>query len=107
MSTVERLDEKVREFTDIVIQSGVQVTHSKSGSRPSTIWGIRRSAHSASVSNRILDRPVKAMEGGLFNDTAPISRSLVDLRKTVEDLDHPPERPVFPPEADGYHPLWE
>ena len=50
---------------------------------------------------------MKAMEGGLFNDTAPISRSLVDLRKTVEDLDPPPGRPVFPPEADGYHPLWE
>jgi uncharacterized protein YaaN involved in tellurite resistance len=42
---------------------------------------------SASVSNRLLDRPVKALESGPFSKGATVSKSLVDLRHTVEDLD--------------------
>ncbi len=42
---------------------------------------------SASVSNRLLDKPVKAMESGPFTKGATVSKSLVDLRRTVEDLD--------------------
>jgi len=42
---------------------------------------------SASVSNRLLDKPVKAMESGPFSKGATVSKSLVDLRRTVEDLD--------------------
>jgi uncharacterized protein YaaN involved in tellurite resistance len=42
---------------------------------------------SASVSNRLLDKPVKAMESGPFSKGADVSKSLVDLRRTVEDLD--------------------
>jgi uncharacterized protein YaaN involved in tellurite resistance len=42
---------------------------------------------SASVSNRLLDKPVKAMESGPFSKGASVSKSLVDLRRTVEDLD--------------------
>jgi len=42
---------------------------------------------SASASNRMLDKPVKAMESGPFSKGANVSKSLVDLRHTVEDLD--------------------
>lgn len=42
---------------------------------------------SANVSNRLLDKPVKAMESGPFSKGATVSKSLVDLRHTVEDLD--------------------
>ena len=42
---------------------------------------------SASVSNRLLDKPVKTMESGPFSKGATVSKSLVDLRHTVEDLD--------------------
>ena len=42
---------------------------------------------SATVSNRLLDKPVKAMESGPFSKGATVSKSLVDLRRTVEDLD--------------------
>ncbi len=45
---------------------------------------IRRSAE---VSNRMLDRPVHAMGSGLFDKNAPVAQSLVELRRTVEDLD--------------------
>jgi len=41
----------------------------------------------ASVSNRLLDKPTKAMESGVFDKTSDVSTSLVQLRRTVEDLD--------------------
>jgi uncharacterized protein YaaN involved in tellurite resistance len=41
----------------------------------------------ASVSNRLLDKPTKAMESGVFDKTSDVSTSLVELRRTVEDLD--------------------
>ena len=42
---------------------------------------------SANVSNRLLDKPVAAMQSGPFSKGATVSKSLVDLRHTVEDLD--------------------
>ena len=41
----------------------------------------------ASVSNRLLDKPTRAMESGVFDSTSNVSTSLVQLRRTVEDLD--------------------
>lgn len=45
---------------------------------------IRRSA---GISNRLLDKPVRALESGPFSKGATVAKSLVDLRRTVEDLD--------------------
>lgn len=47
----------------------------------------------ASVSNRLLDAPVKAMNRSGFTEGQKVSASLVDLRRTIEDLD--------PKEAEG------
>jgi uncharacterized protein YaaN involved in tellurite resistance len=41
----------------------------------------------AAVSNRLLDKPTKAMESGVFDKSSEVSTSLVKLRRTVEDLD--------------------
>ena len=41
----------------------------------------------AAVSNRLLDKPTKAMESGIFDAKSSVSSSLVELRRTVEDLD--------------------
>jgi uncharacterized protein YaaN involved in tellurite resistance len=49
--------------------------------------GEKEIRESADVSNRLLDRPVRAMGTGLFDNKAPVAKSLVDLRQTVEDLD--------------------
>jgi uncharacterized protein YaaN involved in tellurite resistance len=49
---------------------------------------------SASVSSRLLDKPAKAMESGMFDPKSSISNSLVKLRRTVEDLD-PTQQGVF------------
>ncbi len=85
--TQVKLDQKVHEFTELVLRSDA---HSKPfEDRVTAIHnlGTKEIRASASVSNRMLDRPVKSMEGGVFNEGSEISRSLVDLRKTVEELD--------------------
>jgi len=86
-ATIERLGTKVTEFVDVVLSNEV---HSKPfEDRVTAIHnlGNKEVRASASISNRMLDRPVKAMEGGIFDASSPISRSLIDLRNTVEDLD--------------------
>ena len=42
---------------------------------------------SAQVSNRLLDKPAAAMSSGVFDPTSKVANSLVQLRRTVEDLD--------------------
>jgi len=96
--TVESLDTKVREFTEIVIRSDVQSDPFRERVSAIHNMGNKEIRSSASVSNRILERPVKAMEGGLFNDTTPVARSLLELRKTVEDLDPSRQGDLFSPQ---------
>ncbi len=55
---------------------------------------------SASVSNRLLDRPAAAMSSGPFDPKSAISNNLVKLRRTVEDLD-PTQQGLF-----GKRHLW-
>lgn len=95
---ITRVDEKVNEFINTVIRSDVQSDPFKERVNAIHNMGSKEIRASAAVSNRILDRPVKAMDSGLFNDTTPVSRSLVDLRKTVEDLDPSRQGDLFSPQ---------
>jgi Toxic anion resistance protein (TelA) len=45
----------------------------------------------------MLERPVKAMGSGLFDTGSPVSRSLIDLRNTVEELDPARQGDLFSP----------
>jgi uncharacterized protein YaaN involved in tellurite resistance len=86
-AAVQNLDAKVAEFINTVASAEV---HSKPfEDRVLAIHnlGTKEIRASANVSNRMLDRPVKAMESGFFDDGSEISRSLVDLRNTIEELD--------------------
>jgi uncharacterized protein YaaN involved in tellurite resistance len=42
---------------------------------------------SASVANRMLERPMNAMKKGVYDAASPVSKALGDLRNTVESLD--------------------
>jgi uncharacterized protein YaaN involved in tellurite resistance len=42
---------------------------------------------SAAVSNRLLDKPLAAMQNGGLTDTSSVSKSLQSLRREVQDLD--------------------
>ncbi len=62
-----------------------------------TRMGDREMREAAAVSNRMLDRPVKAMGSGLFDSGSPVSKSLIDLRNTIEELDPARQGDLFSP----------
>jgi uncharacterized protein YaaN involved in tellurite resistance len=62
-----------------------------------TRMGDREIREASAVSNRMLDRPVKAMGSGLFDSGSPVSKSLIDLRNTIEQLDPARQGDLFSP----------
>jgi uncharacterized protein YaaN involved in tellurite resistance len=58
--------------------------------------GDREMRDAASVSNRMLQRPLRAMGSGLFDAGSPVSRTLIDLRNTIQELD-PAKQDLFSP----------
>lgn len=51
----------------------------------------------ANVSNRLLDQPVKAMNQGALSGESDVSKSLIELRNTVEELDPSRRGDLFQP----------
>ncbi len=54
-------------------------------------------AQSAAMSNRMLDKPMKSLESGGVSETSAVSKSLLDLRRLVEDLDPTKQGDLFQP----------
>lgn len=52
---------------------------------------------SATMSNRMLDRPVRLLDNGLFNDGAGIGKNLLDLRKKIDELNPAKQGDLFKP----------
>ena len=52
---------------------------------------------SAAVSNTLLDKPLASMTQGGLTETSTVSKSLLDLRHTVEDLDPAKQGDLFSP----------
>ncbi len=86
-AALQRLDGKVTEFVDIVLRADVHSDGFTEKVNAIHTLGNADIRAAANVSNRMLERPVQAMEGGLFDEKSSVSRSLVDLRATIEDLD--------------------
>ncbi|MBO3130204.1 toxic anion resistance protein [Dermatophilus congolensis] len=86
-SAIPALDDKVNEF-----MRGLDAAATKSPefeSRAAEVRGmgdadIRRAAES---SNRLLQTPVKALNDGEISKESKVSNTLLELRRTVEDLD--------------------
>jgi len=92
-----KLDEMVSGYLDAVLSLEV---HSEAfGDRMRAIGKLGdddiRSA--ASVSNRLLDKPMAAMQHGGLTQTSAVSRSLLDLRHQMEDLDPSTQGDLFSP----------
>ncbi len=84
---VAELDKQVSQFIDDITSNDAQDPKFKEAVERIHSMGSKDIEASASVSNRMLDRPVKTMENGLFNNGAGIGKGLVDLRNQIEDLD--------------------
>lgn len=86
-ATVSILDARVNEFVD-------QMLNAPSNSEPfaSKVTAIHNLGNdeirkAANVSNRLLERPIQSISSGFFDDKSPVSKAMIDLRRTVEELD--------------------
>lgn len=86
-AVLPKLDAKVTEFVNTVINSPFNSEPFNEKLQAIHNLGSQDIRASAALSNRMLDKPVKALEGGLFDDKSFVAKGLTDLRKTVEDLD--------------------
>jgi len=93
----EQLNKKAAEFIEIVLKSEVNSDSFKEKVNVIHNMGSNEIRASASMSNRMLERPANTLnKGGVFDDNAPIGKTLVDLRNTVEKLD-PTQQDLFTP----------
>ncbi len=81
------LDVKVEEFVNTILSEQVH-----SDAFKAKISGVHTLANAeiraaANISNRLLEQPVRAMKSGLFDEGSAISKSLLDLRVKIEELD--------------------
>ena len=91
------LDSQVRAFVDAVASLNEQDPKFKECLDRVHSMGSKDIELAASVSNRMLERPVRATKNGLFDSGSDISQSLVDLRHTVEKLDPSRQGDLFAP----------
>ena len=85
--TVNSLNARVKEFVSAVLTLQPHSDEFKTKVANLHNLGVAEIRAAAKVANRMLQRPTQELNSGLFDDGAPISRTLTDLRKTVEDLD--------------------
>jgi uncharacterized protein YaaN involved in tellurite resistance len=90
------LDDRVDDFVQDVMAMDVHSDGFKARLSAVNELGNAEARQAASVSNRMMDRPLAAANG-LQDGNSPVSRSLLDLRKTVEDLDPSRQGDLFAP----------
>ena len=82
-----KLDDQVGKFIQEVTSLDVHGTEFRGRVDSISSMGNAEMTQAASVSNRMLERPVRTMKDGAFDKSSPISKGLIDLRTTVEKLD--------------------
>jgi len=91
------LDTQVHGFIDQVTAHDVQSPEFKAAVERIHAIGNQDVEASASVSNRLLERPVRTLNNGLFDQGSAIGKGLIDLRRTIEDLDPSRQDDLFQP----------
>ncbi|ADV66072.1 toxic anion resistance protein [Deinococcus maricopensis] len=81
------LDGQIQAFLDVVLREHVHSDAFKQKVQAVHDLGSEEIRRAASSSNRLLEKPVQALSQGADNPQTKVSTTLVDLRKTVEDLD--------------------
>ncbi len=92
-----KLDAQIAQFVGDVTSLDVNGADFKARVDAISTLGSAEIAQAASMSNRMLDRPVNAMGDGIFNAQSPVAKSLLDLRQTVERLDPSRQGDLFAP----------
>ncbi|MDO5691769.1 MAG: toxic anion resistance protein [Pseudomonadota bacterium] len=94
---VSALDAQVAEFIDTITAHGNQSPEFKDAVQRIHNMGNQEVQAAAAVSNRMLDKPVRSLNNGLFDEGSAIGKSLIDLRHTVEELDPSRQGDLFQP----------
>ena len=92
-----KLDAQVSQFVSQVISLDINGPDFKNRVDAISSMGNAEVAASSQISNRLLQRPVNALKGGVFVQSSEISKGLIDLRNTVEDLDPSKQGDLFSP----------
>lgn len=95
-TTTDLLDQKVTEFVSQVIDTPAPSADFQSKVMAIHAIGNEDIRKSASVSNRMLEQPLRAMKEGALDSKSKVSLTLLELRKTVEDLDPSKQGGLFP-----------
>ena len=94
---VSALDRQVRGFIDDITAHDSQDPKFKEAVERIHSMGSKDIEASAAVSNRMLERPVHTLTKGPFDSGAQIGKSLIDLRRQIEDLDPSRQGDLFSP----------
>lgn len=86
-ATLSSLDGKVNEFVDQVLRADVNSQPFVNKVTAIHNLGNEEIRKAANVSNRLLERPIQSISTGYFDEKSPVSKAMIDLRRTVEDLD--------------------
>ena len=101
-----QLNKKVDEFIAVVISADINSDNFKEKVNVIHNMGSSEIRAAASMSNRMLERPANTLnKGGVFDDNAPIGKTLVDLRTTVESLDPSQQDLLSPRKLLGFIPF--
>ncbi len=92
-----KLDSQVSQFIDQVTTLDINGSDFKTRVDAINSMGNDEVAQAAAVSNRMLDRSVNSMNRGMLDGNSPVSKSLLDLRTTVEKLDPAKQGDLFAP----------
>ncbi len=92
---VAQLDSQVAQFIDDITAHDSQHPKFKEAVERIHSMGVKDIEASASVSNRMLERPVGSMQNGAFAQGAQIGQSLIDLRRQIEALDPSKQGDLF------------
>ena len=82
-----RLDEMARAFVQDVTRLDAHGEGFKRKLDSVQALGLEEQRSAAQVSNRMLERPLRATKAGVFDEGSSILKGLTDLRRTVEELD--------------------
>ncbi|WP_027481789.1 toxic anion resistance protein [Deinococcus pimensis] len=97
-----KLDAQIESFLQAVLNENAYGEVFKSKVQAIHDLGSAEIRAAAGVSNRLLEKPVQATKAGVYDQNSAVSRTLVDLRRTVEDLD--PSRNLTPRRILGIFP---
>jgi len=87
MHMLNMLDTKVDQFLNTVLSSNVRSGDFKEKVASVHTLGNEEILAATNISNRLLEKPMRAMREGFFDNKSSLSGTLIELRTTVEDLD--------------------